>query len=165
MIAAQPSQYTTDVFKANPYAQRIYRPLHDLPSFLNGNEQVALRMSVIAGVEHCLAYLQDIQLFRGSLISSPQDAIKDDAEEEQLRRKIEGWAGRVPQPGHFRTLTYLRLLRNHYAHANDILHSAFKSFIRANGTILNRFWANGITDVGELDFKTAANSPLSFHLA
>ena len=117
---------------------------------------MALRMGVIASVEHSLAYVEEVQAFRQALVNSEGDDVKDDAEEEQFRLKIERWSGRSPPSGYFRTLGYLRLLRNHYAHVNDTPHPSFKTYVRSYGTPLNKFWNNGVTDVHGIDFRTLA---------
>jgi hypothetical protein len=39
-----------------------------------------------------------------ALVKSEGDEIKDDAEEKQLRLKIERWSGQSPVPGYFWTL-------------------------------------------------------------
>src|ERR1700685_2736219 len=53
----RPTEFTTGVFEANPFAKSIYRKMADLPNFSLEAEQVALRMGVIASVEYCHAYL------------------------------------------------------------------------------------------------------------
>ncbi|HEX8307108.1 MAG TPA: hypothetical protein VF645_01645 [Allosphingosinicella sp.] len=164
LVASQPSDFTPSLFPANPFADTINRKLGDLPAFANEAEQVALRMGVIAGVEHGLAYLEEVQALRQSLSSSHADGIKDDAEEEQLRLKVDAWSGQAPVKAYFRTFGYLRLLRNHYAHVNETLHPSFKTHIRSHGTSLNRFWDNGLTELHGIDFKTLGSLALTPNL-
>jgi hypothetical protein len=154
LVINRPTDFTPEVFEENPFSASIYRKIGDLPTFSKEAEQVALQMGVIASVEHSLAYLEEVQTFRQSLIKTEGDEIKHDAEEEQLRLKIERWSGKSPVSGHFRTVGYLRLLRNHYAHVNDVPHPSFKTYIRSYGTPLNKFWKNGVTDLHGIDFKT-----------
>ncbi len=156
LVVTRPADFTPAVFSANPFAGNIYRKIGELPAFLQEAEQVALRMGVIAGVEHSLAYLEEVQTLRQSLVKSDGDGIKDDAEEEQLRLKIERWSGTPPPAGHFRTLGYLRLLRNRYAHVNDKPSGPFKTYVRLHGTKLNKFWNNDVTDLHRIDFRTLA---------
>lgn len=165
VIAIRSSDYTHQIFPDNPFAMRIHRQMQDLPRFVNGTKQIALRMGVIAAVEHFLAYLEDVQLFRSKLRPSAVDTILDDAEEEQLRKKIKAWAGSSPPPEYFLTFGYLRLLRNHYAHVNDAPHTSLDTYIRTKGTILNRFWKKRGTALQQLDFKTVATSPLTPEIA
>jgi len=161
LIVTRPADFTPAIFSANPFAGNIYRKIRDLPAFSREAEQVALRMGVIAGVEHSLAYLEEVQSLRQSLIKSVEDGIKDDAEEEQLRRKIERWSGKSPDAGHFLTLGYLRFLRNHYAHVNDKPSAAFGRYISSYGTPLNKFWNNHATDLHGIDFRTLASVTLT----
>lgn len=147
-VAAQsPKDFTPAVFAANPFSNRIYRRVGDLPQFSSDAEQVALKMGVIASVEHVLACLEEMQTFRAALASTNADAISNDAEEEQLRLKIEAWSGAKATAAYFRTIGLFRLLRNHYAHLNDKPHPALKSYIAANATTLNRFWAKAPTQL------------------
>ena len=165
LLINQPGEFTPAVFSANPFAESIYRRIGELPAFSQEAEQVALRMGVIASIEHSLAYIEEVQTFRQSLVPSESDEIKDDAEEEQLRRKIERWSGTSPPSGYFRTIGYFRLLRNHYAHVNESPHPAFKTYIKSYGTLLNRFWNNGVTDIHGIDFRTLATTMLTPDLA
>ena len=121
-------------------------------------------MGVIVGVEHSLAYLEEVQTLRQSLVTSDGDGIKDEAEEEQLQLKIERWSGKSPPAGYFRTLGYLRLLRNHYAHVNDKPSAPFKTYIRSHRKSLNKFWNNGVTDLHGIDFRTLGSVALTPNL-
>jgi hypothetical protein len=163
--AQRPSDFTPSVFASNPFSNRIYRKMGDLPQFSAEAEQVALKMGVIASVEHVLACLDEMQTFRAALAPTSADAIRDDAEEEQLRAKIEAWSGKNPTAAYFRTIGMFRLLRNHYAHLNDKPHPALKTFVASYATPLNRFWAKAPTQLHGLDFRTIATVPLTFELA
>lgn len=163
--AQHPNDFTPVVFTANPFSNRIYRRIGDLPQFSSDAEQVALRMGVIASVEHVLACLEELQSFRAALAPTSADAISNDAEEEQLRQKIEAWSGVKPTAAYFRTIGFFRLIRNHYAHLNDKPHPALKSYVAANAATLNRFWAGAPTQLHGLDFRTISGIPLTFELA
>ena len=163
--AQRPGDFTPAVFAANPFSDRIYRKMSDLPQFSAEAEQVAFKMGVIASVEHVLACLQEMQAFRAALSATVADAIEDDAEEEQLRLKIEAWSDAKPTAAYFRTIGFFRLLRNHYAHLNEQPHPALRSYIAANATTLNRFWAKAPTQLHGLDFRMVAGVPLTFELA
>lgn len=165
LVVSRPKDFSTDVFPINPYAEAIYRRVSELADLSGDAEVIALQMGVVASVEHLLAYLEEVQTFRESLIADDGEAIRDDAEEEQLRLKITRWQGSEPTSQYFRTLGYFRHLRNHYAHVNPKPVSAFATYIRSHGTPLNTFWNNGVTDVHGVDFKTLANSSLTPELA
>lgn len=163
--AQRPADFTPAVFASNPFSNRIYRKMGDLPQFSAEAEQVALRMGVIASVEHVLACLDEMQAFRAALAPTSADSLKSDAEEEQLRAKIEAWSGKSPTAAYFRTIGMFRLLRNHYAHLNDKPHPALKAYMASHATALNRFWTKAPTQLHGLDFRTIAAVPLTFDLA
>jgi hypothetical protein len=165
LVANHASDFTPAIFRLNPFANSIFRRVGELPAFLADSEQVALRMGVISAAEHALAYIDEVQKIRELLIANEGASIEDDAEEEQLRRKIQAWSCSAPIAGYFRTLGYLRLLRNHYAHVNEKPHAALKTFIGSHGTPLNRFWDNGVTDVHGMDFRALPTIALTPKLA
>ena len=154
ILLAHASDFTTSVFPSDPFAKTIYRKIGDLPCFSHESGQIELRMGVIASAEFALAYLEEAQTFRQSLLQTEHDGVKNDAEEEQLRLKLHHWSSGAPVSGFFRTLGYLRLLRNHYAHVNDEPDPAFENYARSHGTPLNKFWAARPTDVHGIDFKS-----------
>lgn len=165
LVDSHPKQFSTEVFPTNPYAKGIYRRVSELADLSGDAEVIALQMGVVASVEHLLAYMEEVQAFREVLIADDGEEIRDDAEEEQLRLKINRWGGSQPTSQYFKTLGYFRHLRNHYAHVNLKPVSAFATYIRSYGTPLNSFWNNGVTDVHGVDFRTLAGSRLTPELA
>ena len=165
IASTQPTDFTTGVFPDNPYSETIHRRMSDLPKFSLDAEQVALQMGVIAAVEYVLAYIEEVQELRETLYPPEQPFIRDDAEEEQLRRKLVSWNSKQPRIEYFRTLGCFRLLRNHYAHVNEEPNTAFTSYARLHGTQLNSFWDNGITDVKAIDFKMLPSMQLTPKIA
>jgi hypothetical protein len=137
----------------------------ELPELSRDAQAVALQTGVVASVEYVLAYMQDVQTLREDLVAETGEPIHEDAEEEQLRRKIERWRGHPPNSNYFRTLGYFRHLRNHYAHVNEKPTQAFQTYIRSYGTPLNTFWDNGVTDLHGVDFKFLATTDLTPELA
>lgn len=165
LVASRPREFSTEVFPTNPYAESIYRRVSELAELSGDAEVIALQMGVVASVEHILAYMEEVQTFRKNLIADDSEAIRDDAEEEQLRLKIIRWRGSEPTSQYFRTLGYFRHLRNHYAHVNSTPISAFATYIRSYGTPLNSFWNNGVTNIHGVDFRTLGGSKLTPELA
>lgn len=163
--AASADKFTTAVFPANPYADRIFRKLKDLPAFGAASKEIELQMVVIAAVEHALAYASEIESFRRLTSPTATDDIAIEAAEDQLFEKVSQWAGSTPPRGDFRTLGYLRLLRNHYAHVNDVPSSAFSAYIATHAHHLQRFWNNGVTQLAGLRFKTLPDAPLTSEIA
>ncbi|MBD3625685.1 MAG: hypothetical protein HUJ24_09980 [Rhodobacteraceae bacterium] len=160
-----PTAFSTEVFEDNPYANSIYRRVKELPELSRDAQAVALQAGVVASVEYVLAYMQDVQDLREGLVAETEEPIHEDAEEEQLRQKIERWRGKPPTGNYFRTLGYFRHLRNHYAHVNEKPTQAFQTYIRSYGTPLNTFWDNGVTALHGVDFKSLATTDLTPDLA
>lgn len=161
LAGASPDAFTTSVFPANPFARRIYRKMKDLPAFATASEQIELQMGVVTGVEHALAYVEEIEDFRAAVHASPADDINVKAPEDQLLAKMSEWSNLAPVAGNYRTLGYLRLLRNHYAHVKVEPTSAFAAYLANHSHSLQRFWANGITDLGGVQFRTLPDGPLT----
>ena len=156
-----PEVFSTEIFDSNPYAKSIHRRAQELPGLSRDAQAVALQAGVVASVEHVLAYIQDVQDLREELIPETGEPIHEDADEEQLRRKIERWQGNPPAINYFRTLGYFRYLRNHYAHVNDKPTHAFQTYVRSYGTPLNAFWDNGVTNLHGLEFKSLVTTDLT----
>jgi hypothetical protein len=161
LVKASPKDFTTSVFPANPYAPRIYRKMKDMPAFAAKSEQIELQMCIIAGFEHALAYVEELEDFRASVRPSHADATNVDAPEDRLLAKMTQWMGGASEKGPYKTFGYVRLLRNHYAHVNDEKTPAFSSYIANHAHQLQRFWDNGITDLGGIKFRTLPDGPLS----
>lgn len=158
------ASYTPEVFPDNPFSENVFRKVGDLSGFSKESARTALHMGVISGVEHCIAFVDEVEAFREKLMKKPS-SISDDAKEEQIRLKIEAWSGRAVEACYFLTLGYFRHLRNHYAHLNEKPVSAFRSCISNSAARLNRFWGNGITDLKGVDFKVLAATELTPALA
>lgn len=161
LAQASPEQSTTTVFASNPYASRLHRKIEEIPTFAAKSEQIELQMGVIAGCEHAIAYLKEIEVFRAAVKPGPADALKADAIEDRLLQKLAEWLGTAPVKGPYLTLGYLRLLRNHYGHVNEVKTSAFTKYIANYAHYLQTFWNNGRTDIGPLIFRTLPDGPLS----
>lgn len=160
-VESSPEDYSTQVFPANPYAGRIYRKMKDIPSFAAVSDEIELQMVVISGGEHALAYIVEIEKFRSKLLPSPADAIARDAPEDQIFDKMSQWAGALPPRGDYRTLGFLRLLRNHYAHVNEAPSPAFAAYLAQHAHHLQSFWNNGVTHLGNFRFRTLIDAPLT----
>lgn len=165
LVRASPKEFTTAAFAGNPYAKRLYRQMADMPDFAIKSEQTELQMGVIAGVEYALAYFDEIEAFRALAKPSEADVVRADAPEDQLFAKMSRWLGCEPEKGPYRSLGYLRLLRNHYAHVNDDPSPAFASFVAKHAHHLQRYWDNGITDLGAISFRSLPHDALTAEYA
>lgn len=161
----RPKDFSIDIFRGNPYAKSIHRRAEELPELSRDAQAVALQTGIVASVEYVLAYMQDVQDLRKSLVVETEEPIQEGAEEEQLRRKVGRWQGKSPNSNYFRTLGYFRHLRNHYAHVNEKPIQVFQTYIRSYGTPLNTFWDNGVTNLHGVDFKSLATTDLTPELS
>ena len=121
---SRPKDFTSTVFPRNPFAERFYRRIDELHSFGATSSVIELQTGIIAAVEYALAYLEEIQSFRAAVRPSAEDQIHKDGAEEKIFEKLSGWSGTPAPKGYFTTIGYLRLLRNHFAHARSDLSSA-----------------------------------------
>ena len=165
LVRASPKEFTTAAFADNPYAKRLYRQMADMPEFAMKSEQTELQMGVIAGVEYALAYVDEVEAFRRSARPSDADLISTDAPEDQLFAKMTRWLGREPEKETYRSLGYLRLLRNQYAHVNDDPSPAFARYVAKHAHHLQRYWDNGITDLGAVSFRSLPRDALTAECA
>jgi hypothetical protein len=160
-IARTPDAFTTTAFPGNPHARRIYRTMSDIPSFSRAAQETELQMAVIAGYEYALAYINEVEAFSVQVRPGPADTLTDDAPEEQLYAKMTLWRGTPPAREPYRTLGYLRLVRNHYAHVNDVPSPALVKFIAKYAHHLQRHWNKSPSQIGNLKFRTLVNRPLT----
>jgi hypothetical protein len=154
-------KYTTEVFPENPTAGRLFRKVQDLSLFITKSDATTRRMAVVFGYEHLAAYLVDAQNFRAALQPSSTDTLKKDALEEQVAARIEEWNPRVVTQNYFRTMGYLRHMRNSFAHAQDDASGKLASYAIAHSHELSKFWDNGRTDIGGINFRTLPSEELT----
>jgi hypothetical protein len=158
--ASLPDEFTSSIFPANPFSERLHRRGKELPTFAEQSRIIGLRMALVFGYEHVAAYLDEIQSFRASVRPTPEDGIRADAVEDQVFQKLERWIPTPPNKGWFKTLGYCRHMRNSFAHAHEQASKEFLSFAASNGHALNKFWQNDVTELFGVDFKTTVSDPL-----
>jgi hypothetical protein len=163
--ASAPDEFTSSIFPANPFSERLHRRGSELPTFAEQSRVIGLRMALVFGYEHAAAYLEEIQSFRASVKPTSQDSIHADAVEDQVFQKLERWMPTPPNKGWFKTLGYCRHMRNSFAHAHEQASKEFLSFSANNGHALNKFWKNDKTELFGVDFRTGANEPLDTDMA
>lgn len=157
--------FTTEAFPENPNTERLFRKVGELPAFALKVDVVAYRMGVVLGYEHLAAYLKDALNYRKALQPSPQDKLKHDALEETVASRLEGWSPSVANQDYFRTIGYLRHLRNSFAHANEGPSNDLAAYASAHAHALGKFWDNGRTDIGAIDFRSLPNNDITAELA
>lgn len=166
ILAAEKGEaFTTEAFPENPNTERLFRRVKDLSAFASRADVTACRMGVVFGYEHLAAYLDAALNYRKALQPSPQDQLTSDALEETVALRLEGWSPGAAKQDYFRTIGYLRHLRNSFAHANEGPSSELTSYAAVNAYALGKFWGNGRTDIGEIDFRALPNKDITHESA
>jgi len=161
LAAEKAEEFTTAVFPENPNTKRLFRKVKDLAAFASKAEVIAYRMGVVFGYEHLAAYLEDALDFRKAIQPSPQDKLTYDALEETVAHRLQGWSPGAVKQDYFRTVGYLRHLRNSFAHAHDGPSAELASYAAVHAHALNKFWDNGRTEIGEIDFRTLPSEDMT----
>lgn len=159
--ASKGEMFTTDAFPENPYTERLFRKVKDLSAFASNADETAYRMGVVFAYEHLAAYLEDVLQYRRALHPSPQDKLKHDALEDMVAQRIEGWSPGVAEQGYFRTIGYLRHLRNSFAHAHVGPSDELAAYAAVHAYSLSKFWDNGRTDIGKIDFRALPSNRMT----
>ena len=148
------SVMTTDVFPDNEFSPRIHVRFDSLFAFREQSKSTIAGISVTFGVEHLLSFVADVIQLKCAV--SGVDAIQDDTEsiEDFLSKCLNFWGVGLVSPitDFLKTIKYLRLRRNHIAHARTELTDGYRQFIRQNSHHLNKFW-NARTSMDGLDFS------------
>jgi hypothetical protein len=159
--ASLPDGFTSSIFAANPFSERLYRLGKELPAFAEQSRVTGLRMALVVAYEHTTAYLDEIQSFRAKARPTPHDGIRADAPEDQAFEKLKRWLPAPPETSYFKTLGYCRHMRNSFAHGHAKPSKELASFAANNSHSLNKFWRNDVTELFGVDFRTAADDPLT----
>jgi len=144
--------FTTEIFLENEFSKRLHIKVGALAELRNKSFHTLVSMSVIASVEYLLSFLEEIEEFRAQIIPSVHDAIKHKEPEEQFKLKLTSWLGNEPENGIIKTIKYLRLRRNHIAHAREDLSEGYRSLIKNDSNYLNIYWSKKTTELKGFDF-------------
>jgi hypothetical protein len=150
---SSPDTFTSSIFDSNPFSFRLYRKAKELPIFASHAGATGSRMAVVLGYEHVSAYLDEIQDFRAKNKPTPWDKIKEDAQEDQIFKKLVKWLSYSPPRDYFRTIGYFRHMRNSFAHGHEEASKEFASFAAKHSHSLNKFWNNGVTQLNGLNLR------------
>jgi hypothetical protein len=145
--------YTTEVYPENKFSERLHIKIEALPAFRTKAFHTLVSMSVIASVEYLLSYIEEVESFRAKIIPSVHDEITDKKPEEQLNLKLSHWLGKDPESAIIKTISYLRLRRNHIAHVREEMSDGYRSLIKNNSNHLNSYWAKQSTKLNGFDFS------------
>jgi hypothetical protein len=139
-IASHPESLVTASFPTNSFAPRIDIRNKFLPKFQKSATETLGGIALVSAVECLLSYGDKIQSLRSEIIPTTYDALKHEKEEEQLSAKLTGW-GAAPPTALTKSFAYLRLRRNHIAHANQEPHQSLKEITKNYGSMLTTYWS------------------------
>ncbi len=156
------SAMTTDAFPRNEYAKRIHVRFDSLLDFSNRARAVSAGTSITLGVEHLLSYISDMVQLKHEISRVPAVHNDTDSPEDYLAKSLQAWGVAMVNPitGFIKTIKYLRIRRNHIAHARIRPTNRCRQFIRQHSHELNRFW-NERTAMDGLDFASEDISSFS----
>ena len=152
-VAASPEGFVSNTFPTNSFGPRIDIRNKFLPKFQKAATKTLGGLVLISAVEYILAYIDEIQSLRAELTPTSADALTHDKVEEQISLKLASW-GFAPHTAPTRSLTYLRLRRNHIAHVNHEPHPSLKAVTKNYGGLLSNYWAQHPTTLPGLSFTS-----------
>lgn len=153
LVASNPEDLVSASFPANVFGPRINIRNKLLPKFQSTATETLGGLALVSAVESLLSYSDEIQSFRAELIPTTADAIKHERSEDQLSLKLAHW-GNAPHEALTKSLTYLRLRRNHIAHVNQEPHPSLRSLTKNYGIMLSTYWAQQPTNLPGLSFSS-----------
>lgn len=149
----QPEKNVSASFPENSFSSRIDIRNRLLPGFHKVATETLGGIALVSGVECVLSHLDEIQDFRAELAPTIVDTFKHDKAEEKISHKLASW-GAPPSLELTKTLAYLRLRRNHIAHANQDPHPSLKAVTAQYGNLLTNYWAQQPASLPDLQFTS-----------
>lgn len=150
-VASHPDSLVTASFPTNAFAPRIDIRNKLLPKFQKSATETLGGIALVSAVECLLSYSDEIQSLRSEIIPTTYDALTHKKEEEQLSAKLTSW-GAAPPTALTKSFAYLRLRRNHIAHANQEPHQSLKEITKNYGSMLTTYWSQQPTTLPALSF-------------
>ena len=144
--------YTTDLFKNNPYSKKIHIKAGLLPKHQKENKNLTFGAYFATCYEISSTYLKqafDTLKSFNSLTTYIWDKRKEPERNFNSLLTIESLPS--PKSEILETFTYLRLRRNHYTHIIEFPNQRLLDFIRISCARLNTFWGKPKTTI-HLDF-------------
>jgi hypothetical protein len=145
--------FTTEIFPNNKFSERLHIKVDSLPSFREKAFHTLVGMSLISAAEYLFSYIEDIETYHSFVNPSAYDLISEEKPEEQLSQKMKGWQGHEMDSAIIKTIKYLRLRRNHIAHAREEMNDGFSSLVKNDANFLNRYWDSKTTELYNFDFS------------
>lgn len=148
-------KFTVDLFARNPYSSKINVELKDLRNFQRKNATFTFGAYFSRSYEVAATYLEDSIEFLKYIngLSFKKDEKKPP--EDNFTKAIQTFKYIMLPPEIIKTLTYMRLRRNHSIHISNKISNKLNSIISNEGTKLNSFWRRR-ANLNALDFTSSA---------
>ena len=137
LATLRPTEFTSEVFPDNEFAERIHVPMTSLLSFRDAQLNTSLGVSFAFAVEQLLLFIEAALRHWGDIAETPITLV--DPIDEALNQHLVTHT--VPiEPSLLRTVKYLRLRRNHVIHGATELTSEYSKLLKHDAPGLQRFW-------------------------
>ena len=137
LATLRPTEFTSEVFPDNEFAERIHVPMTRLLSFRDAQLNTSLGVSFAFAVEQLLLFIEAALRHWGDIAETPITLV--DPIDEALNQHLVTHT--VPiEPSLLRTVKYLRLRRNHVIHGATELSSEYSRLLKHDAPGLQRFW-------------------------
>ncbi|MGE8228938.1 hypothetical protein [Stenotrophomonas hibiscicola] len=153
VLAEHPDRFVTESFPGNSFAPRINIRNKILPDFQKSATETLGGVALVFATECLLSYCDEIQSLRSEVVPTIHDVITHKKQEEQLSEKLTHW-GAPPPVALTKSFAYLRLRRNHIAHANQDPHQSLKELTKNYGNMLSTYWGQQPTKLPGLSFAS-----------
>lgn len=137
LATLRPTEFTSEVFPGNEFAERIHVPMTRLLSFRDAQLNTSLGVSFAFAVEQLLLFIEAALRHWGDLAETPiklADPIDETLNEHLVTLSV------PIEPSLLRTVKYLRLRRNHVIHGATELSSEYSKLLKHDAPGLQRFW-------------------------
>lgn len=137
LAALRPTEFTSEVFPGNEFADRIHVPMTRLLSFRDAQLNTSLGVSFAFAVEQLLLFIEAALQHWGDIAEIPIKLA--DPIDETLNQYL--LTHNVPiEPSLLRTVKYLRLRRNHVIHGATELSTEYSKLLKHDASRLQQFW-------------------------
>ncbi|WP_103308652.1 MULTISPECIES: hypothetical protein [unclassified Pseudomonas] len=137
LATLRPTEFTSEVFPDNEFAERIHVPMTRLLSFRDAQLNTSLGVSFAFAVEQLLLFIEAALRHWGDMAETPITLA--DPIDETLNQHLVTHT--VPiESSLLRTVKYLRLRRNHVIHGATELSSEYSKLLKHDAPSLQRFW-------------------------
>jgi hypothetical protein len=157
LATLRPTEFTSEVFPDNEFAERIHVPMTRLLSFCDAQLNTSLGVSFAFAVEQLLLFIEAVLRHWGDIAEA--SVTLADPIDETLAQPLATHSTVPIDPLLLKTVKYLRLRRNHVIHGATELSHEYSKLLKHDAPGLQRFW-EARSSIPGLNF--GAKSPTTF---